>query len=177
MLRSLFQDGVSSSCFEVALRHTLGQIANDTKDLLVMIAQSRLGIGVGTRQAGYITVMALVGRIQRRRRLNIRVGNSRPAGKHRAGILLQHERRKVPGSLCEVGSLASTFSRCSGTIGGHSARCSRKGVVAPELACVASWEASFRVVSDMIALTFLLRRWEGFQCGLRKGLGTAAISS
>lgn len=51
------------------------------------------------------------------------------------------------------------------------------GVVAPELACVARTEAaSFLVFSEMICLTFLLRRWEGRQLGLRKGRGNWATS-
>lgn len=40
------------------------------------------------------------------------------------------------------------------------------GVVAPELFCDASTEASLRWLSEIICLTFLLRRCEGFQFGL-----------
>lgn len=51
-----------------------------------------------------------------------------------------------------------------------------KGVVAPELTWVAIEEASLREDSERSCLTFLLRRWEGFQCELRKGLGRVAMS-
>lgn len=63
MPRSLLEHGVSSPCFEVALRYTLGQVANDAKDLLVVIPEPRLGVGVRARETGYIAVMALIGRI------------------------------------------------------------------------------------------------------------------
>lgn len=51
-----------------------------------------------------------------------------------------------------------------------------KGVVAPELTWVAIEEASLRDDSDSNCLTFLLRRWDGFQCELRKGRGRVAMS-
>lgn len=52
------------------------------------------------------------------------------------------------------------------------------GVEEPELFCVARREAaSRREASEMICLTFLLRRWGGFHCWLRNGLGTLNRSS
>ena len=51
-----------------------------------------------------------------------------------------------------------------------------KGVDAPEFACVAITDASFLVFSEISCLTFLLRRCDGLQFGLRKGRGTWAMS-
>lgn len=51
------------------------------------------------------------------------------------------------------------------------------GVEAPELFWLASTEASLREDSESICFTFLLRRAEGFQWGLRKGRGVRDMSS
>lgn len=91
ILHSLLEHCVGSSSFEIALRYTLRQVANDAKDLLVVIPESRLGVSIRARETGYIAVMALIGGIQRWRRLNVGVGDSRSAGEHCAGILLQHK--------------------------------------------------------------------------------------
>ena len=50
------------------------------------------------------------------------------------------------------------------------------GVLEPLLFWVARTEASLREASATICFMFLLRRWEGFQWGLRKGLGFGARS-
>lgn len=50
------------------------------------------------------------------------------------------------------------------------------GVVAPEFTCVAIDDASFLEDSDRSCLTFLLRRCEGRQFGLRKGRRVWAMS-
>ena len=47
---------------------------------------------------------------------------------------------------------------------------STDGVTAPLLSCVGIREASLRTASPRMVLMFLLRRWLGFQWGLRKGL-------
>ena len=54
---------------------------------------------------------------------------------------------------------------------------SAKGVTAPLLSWVGMRDASLRIASPRIVLMFLLRRWLGFQCGLRKGLGMEWTSS
>src|ERR1700712_5407137 len=55
--------------------------------------------------------------------------------------------------------------------------CASAGVDAPLLFCVDIMDASLRDASEMICLTFLLRRWGGFHDGLRKGLGMPKMSS
>lgn len=47
------------------------------------------------------------------------------------------------------------------------------GVAAPLFSFVGCKEASLRMASVRMVLMFLLRRWLGFQFGLRKGLGIA----
>lgn len=54
---------------------------------------------------------------------------------------------------------------------------SGKGVAAPLLSWVAITEASLRTASPRMVLMFLLRRWLGFQRGLRKGFGVEWTSS
>ena len=60
MLRCLFENRVRSSCFEIAFRNPLRQVADDAKDLLVMIPKSRLGVGVRAGETSNVAVMALV---------------------------------------------------------------------------------------------------------------------
>lgn len=92
-----------SSQLQITLRHTLRQRPDDPEDLPIVIPQSRLRVRVRGRQPRDIAVPSLLRRVQRRRRLDVRVGHGRAGLERRSGVLLQDQRGQVLGCLRDVG--------------------------------------------------------------------------
>lgn len=90
---ALLQDGVRSASLQVVLGNPLCQCSDDLEDLLVMVSQTCLGVGVWPAETGDIAVMVLVGRVERGRGFNVGVGHSWPGRVGRSGILFKDKSR------------------------------------------------------------------------------------
>ena len=98
--RTSLQHGVCITRLEVLLRHALGQRANDLEDLLVVIAEAGLRVGVVGREARDIAILFFWH--QRRRSFNPHVGHRRSGSDRRrsgrTSVLLEHGSREVIGA-------------------------------------------------------------------------------
>lgn len=108
---------MSTSRFEITLRNTLPQRSDYPKDLLIMIPQPGLRIRIRRRQPRDITIPLLMRRMQRRRRLDIRIRHRRPCEPSSSThILLRHQIRQVLRRLRDVG-LSTAGSTSAGSLG------------------------------------------------------------